>query len=267
MIEKSELEKIIRLDLIKLLNVGTFYHYTKFDIAIDEILLKQTLLFSTPETFNDPFDCNEKLFKINFDDFLVDEVISNYSNQISRQERRKFKRDLKDPKTLSNILIKERNKFKIACFSEINNEILMWSHYADKHSGICIGFNFPPKYEEKFILSTVKYIDQIKPMDGKADVERVILYWLTSKSIRWNYEQEIRAITKTKSQDNHELIHFDSKYIKEIIFGCNVTDKKVNYAISKIKHSSLDLNKIEIKRMRIDESNFLLKVEKIKPGT
>ena len=140
----------------------------------------------------------------------------------------------------------------------------MWSHYADKHLGICIGFNFPHKYDEKFILCPVKYLNELKPIDGSTDVFRVILYWLTTKSIRWEYEHEIRAITKCKTTDNYELIKFEPKFIKEIIFGCNVTDKNISEGIKKIRRSGLNLDRIIIKRMRIDENNFLLKEEIIK---
>jgi hypothetical protein len=64
--------------------------------------------------------------------------------------------------------------------------------------------------------------------------------------------------------NNYELIKFDPIYIKEIIFGCNVNDKDVDKGLIKLKRSGLELNRISIKRMRIDDSNFLLKEEIIK---
>lgn len=142
----------------------------------------------------------------------------------------------------------------------------MWSHYADKHSGICIGFNFPHKYDDKLVLCPVKYLNKLKAIDGTTDVLRVIMYWLTTKSIRWHYEREIRAITKSKIDSKNELIKFDPKYVKEIIFGCNVTDTEFNNGINKVRKSGLYLDKILIKRMRINEQNFLLKDEIIKPS-
>mgnify|MGYP002227506002 FL=1 len=29
----------------------------------------------------------------------------------------------------------------VGCFSERNDSLLMWSHYADEHRGLCIGYN------------------------------------------------------------------------------------------------------------------------------
>lgn len=266
MIEKSEIESLIRTGLLKVLTTDTFYHYTSYEIGIDNILIGNTLKFSNPKVFNDPFDCNEKLLKIESDEKTVNHTISNLSVRLSRQQRREIKRRFYDPSRVQEAIKNERNKYKLACFSEFCNETLMWSHYAAKHSGICIGFDFPHKYEDKFILCPVKYLTILKSIDGMTDVKRVILYWLTTKSIRWEYEHEIRAITKCKTSDNHELVKFDPKYIKEIIFGCNVTDKKITEGVNKIRKSGLNLDRITIKRMRIDENTFLLNDEIIKPS-
>ena len=267
MIFKSEIEDIITNDLLKVVTTDIIYQYAKFDTALDEILLKQSLQFSDPITFNDPFDCNEKLLKINYDEKLVEETINNLSVKITRQEKRELKRKFKNPNNQAQILKEKRKEFKLSCFSEFYKEILMWSHYADKHSGICIGFNFPYKYEDKFILCPVKYLDELKELDGATDIYRVILYWLTTKSIRWKHEKEIRAITRCKNQKlEYEYINYESKYVKEIIFGCNVPDKKINEAIEKIRKSNLDFNKITIKKMIINENDFLLTDKIIKPS-
>ncbi|MFO8147554.1 MAG: DUF2971 domain-containing protein, partial [Gillisia sp.] len=173
MIFKSEIEKIITNDFKKVITTDIFYQYAKFNIALDEILLKHSLRFSAPTTFNDPFDCNEKLLKINYDDKLVEETINNLSVKISRQERRELKRKFRNSNNQSQILKVKRKEYKLSCFSEFNDEILMWSHYADKHSGICIGFNFPHRYDDKFILCPVKYLRKLKELDGATDVYRV----------------------------------------------------------------------------------------------
>ncbi len=267
MIFKSEIENIITNDLKKVLTTDIVYHYSNYNISLNEIILKQRLRFSDPKTFNDPFDCNEKLLKINYSEEVIDQTISDLSINLSRQEKRELKRKIKNPNIQNQILREKRKEYKLSCFSEYNDEILMWSHYADKHSGICVGFSFPHKYEDKFILCPVKYLDQLKELEGTADVHRIILYWLTTKSIRWKYEKEIRAISKCKDQSlNYEFINYDSRYIKEIIFGCNVPNEKIKAAMSIIQQSNLRHEYITIKRMVINETDFLLKEETIKPS-
>ncbi len=266
MIDKLELEKIIRDDLIKVLSTQMVYHYSSYETSIDKILLKQSLQFSDPTVFNDPFDCNENLLKINHNPKIVNDAISSLKGKASRAQRRDIERKIKNPVNQASILKLEREKFKISCFSEISNEVLMWSHYADKHSGICVGFNFPHKYDEKFILCPVKYLNEMVPLEGNTDVLRTILYWLTTKSGRWAYEKEIRAITKCRTSSTYEYINFDSRFVKEIIFGCKVTDSKINKAMFKIKKSNLDYNNITFKKMEIDKTTFLLKEKILKPS-
>ena len=97
-------------------------------------------------------------------------------------------------------------------------------------------------------------------------MNRIILYWLTTKSIRWEYEKEIRAIRRSNNKKPfYEYINYDSKYIKEIIFGCNVSNKKIENAIAKIKKSNLNYKRITFKRMKINDNDFLLTEEIIKP--
>lgn len=267
MIDKSEMRKIIENKLIKVLTTKIIYQYSKYDISLNEILLKQSLQFSNPKTFNDPFDCNENLLKIHHSEKLIEDSLSSYSINLSRVDRRKIKRKLKNPTNLSEIIKRERVKFKISCFSELYNEVLMWSHYADKHYGICVGFEFPPKYEEKFIISPVTYLDKIVPIDGNSDMSSTILYWLTTKSVRWSYEKEIRAITKCISKEDCEYIKYDSAFVREIIFGCNVTDSKIIEAMNKIRKSNLNYNNIVFKRMKVDQTTFLLKEKLLKSNT
>ncbi len=267
MILKSEIERIITNDLTKVIKTGIIYQYASFDVSLNEIILKQSLQFSDPVTFNDPFDCNEKLLKVNYNENVVEQAINDLPINISRKERRKLKRKFENRNNQNQILKEKRKEYKLSCFSEYYNEILMWSHYADKHSGICVGFNFPHNYEERFILCPVKYLSELKELDGTTDVYRIILYWLTTKSIRWQYEKEIRAINKCKNKELlHEYIKYDSKYLKEIIFGCNVSDEKIEKAIMLIKKSNLNYKKITFKRMIINENNFLLTEKIIKPS-
>lgn len=263
MISYENLNLIIRNDLIRVMKDELIYHFSSFDIAINEIIAKQTLLFSNPKTFNDPFDCNQKLLQINLDNINFQNEFKSvaYAN---RKQRRKLLKNLDIKKEQNEIFELEKKKLKIACFSNNFNETLMWSHYGDKHNGICIGFNFPYKYDNHFILCPVKYIDKIEKLEGLCETSKVILYWLTTKSKRWEYENEIRAITKAKTNEDKELVKFDSKYIKEIIFGCCVETEKIKSAIKTLKINKIDVNKIKFKKMYIDEKTFLLNFKEIK---
>jgi hypothetical protein len=38
----------------------------------------------------------------------------------------------------------------VACFSEVNNNFLLWSHYASKHTGVCLEFTIEPYSKDLF---------------------------------------------------------------------------------------------------------------------
>jgi hypothetical protein len=78
--------------------------------------------------FNDPFDCSARLIS-------------------------KFYKKNTYPKYPGDVVNKLLGHIGVACFSKTNRSILMWSHYAKDHTGICIEYNSfelnwnSPKYE------------------------------------------------------------------------------------------------------------------------
>ncbi|MFW6272986.1 MAG: DUF2971 domain-containing protein [bacterium] len=268
LISKDHLEKIIREDLKRILSTDIVFKYSDFDTGLNKILLQQSLKFSNPNDFNDPFDSHENLINIKHDKKLVDEVLRNSELnsifKITRKERRKLEKDIFKKEIYQPILRKKRNEYKLSCFSAMKDVKLMWSHYADKHQGMCIGFNFPHRYDERFLLCPVKYVKKIIPHDGTADIIRTILYMQTTKTKEWEYEDEIRAITiaADKSQ-SFEIVFYEKKYVREIIFGCKVPNQNITDAIKKLKDNNFDISSIEFKKMEKDRNTLLLKENKV----
>jgi|TARA_R110000823_G_scaffold206566_1_gene337244 hypothetical protein len=266
MLTKPEIENIISEDLKKILSNKTIYKYSDFNTGIDKILLGRTLNFSHPNVFNDPFDCNEKLLKVIIPKEELKRLFELGKSNIPIDLHEQFWKNINDPKMVDKFNRSEKDRYLISCFSELNNEVLMWSHYGEKHNGVCIGFDFPHAYEDKFIICPIKYEAELKPLDGECSLARVILYWLTTKSNRWSYEKEIRAITRATEKTKSEILEYDGKYIKEVVFGCNVDKEKINETLILIRNSSLNIDKIEFKKMEIDNDTFLLKESLIKPS-
>jgi len=257
MIELDEIDRIITKDLLKVLNTNTVYHYSDFEIGVEKIILNNTLKFSSPNEFNDPFDCNEDLLKLRITKESAIKQIKDSKQKLTRNERTRLIKKITNPNTVSSKMKETKKDYKLACFSEKSDETLMWSHYANKHRGICIGFSFPHQYTGKFILCPIKYLKKIEKLDGDSETAKVILYWLTTKSERWSYENEIRAITQSKRVNSYGLIEFDRKYVSEIIFGCMVSEKDINQTIKKI-NLYYGENNIVFYKMKIDSDTFLL---------
>ena len=113
----------------------------------------------------------------------------------------------------TNVIIQKvkdaRNNALISCFSKRYDSILMWSHYGDKHKGICDEFDRPDK---DFL--DVKYSNKRCKFDLEDTTRRMLGYMLSNeevdvndkglirciskpfivKSLDWQYEEEVRCI-------------------------------------------------------------------------
>lgn len=91
-----------------------------------------------------------------------------------------------------------RNTSLVFCGSEVNNDILMWSHYANCHKGVCIGFRLPTiDVEWGGITLKVNYTESIIPKKfytaGQTERANALFYWIFTKAMCWGYEKEIRC--------------------------------------------------------------------------
>jgi hypothetical protein len=76
--------------------------------------------------------------------------------------------------------------FIILCFSMSWNNPVIWSHYADKHYGVCLGFDVPDVAGD-----CVKYVNQ-RITFGLNDYSRRDVFF--AKFADWRYEDEYRII-------------------------------------------------------------------------
>ena len=95
------------------------------------------------------------------------------------------------------------NRHGAICFSRNCNNPVLWSHYADKHKGVCLGFDVkqellnPMKYDAKrlaTILESMLTREESVQLDA---IHRV----LTTKYEDWRYEDEVRAFAKIDERD------------------------------------------------------------------
>lgn len=201
------------------------------------IFTHNELYFCAPEAFNDPFDCkfqlslhgsqskrrqfSEKILKKRYPDLNRKERRTTYS----REGKNVIQPDFEE-KT-RKLMFKELNKWGICCLSEVNDDILMWSHYGNAHHGFCLEFSTqqgPVQFvvelpTEIAIPLPVKYSPQypiVNPIVGK-EMNATLL----TKANQWKYEQEWRIITPKRTG----LLSFPSQCLTGVIFGCKMSEK------------------------------------------
>ena len=104
---------------------------------------------------------------------------------------------------------------RICSFSETNEDVMMWSYYADSHKGICIEFDIDEKEMSDFY--TVDYDDDLKRVKSIVIDENIATNILKRKTKQWDFEYEVRLITE---KEKYNL----KKNITSVILGNRISE-------------------------------------------
>lgn len=198
---------------------------------IQRIFTHNEIYFASPMQFNDPFDCKvQASFDATDDDWedYLNGVLKDRHPEWEYDERQAFVDQLmrggwrEDPGTKQKIINEVQqavNKCGVFCLSEVRDNILMWSHYADGHRGFGLQFHIDPKHSSLGrSLHKVEYTStypQINVVKAPGTQTGMILL---TKSDFWKYEKEWRII-----DDNGPGIRvFPAEMLTGVIFGCEM---------------------------------------------
>ena len=156
--------------------------------------------------------------------------------------------DLNDPFELLSVELSDRAirrrvaawrkkavaQYGVLCFSRSWRSPVLWSHYGDKHRGICLGFDIPDT-----LLQKVAYLTKRAPLEGllqqiESGQPGPLFY---TKYEHWRYEEEIRRIVKLDQaleQDGHHFWPFGTGLeLKEVVAGgrCDVEESALQRAL------------------------------------
>jgi hypothetical protein len=111
------------------------------------------------------------------------------------------------------------------CFSEQWDSVLQWSHYADRHKGICLGFDVS-NIDTKF--GRVEYRADKLPFPGTSQLDEQFMWKiLRTKFDGWQYEKEWRVFTQLQegvwNESAGRRLYFadfaDELVLREVILG------------------------------------------------
>ncbi|MFT6205611.1 MAG: hypothetical protein ACJA1O_003234 [Spirosomataceae bacterium] len=116
----------------------------------------------------------------------------------------------------------------VCCFSERYDEMLMWSYYADGHSGFCLEFDTSSEPFTK--MKKVNYVQNIpsfspsRLLEGDKD-DDFIETFLCTKFEGWKHEREWRVL----HQEKGTVYAYESKQLTGIYLGAKIndTDKEI----------------------------------------
>jgi hypothetical protein len=199
---------------------------------IERIFRHNELYFSSPPQFNNPFDCRvQASINATDDDWeeYLDGMLKGKHPDWDYDDRQIIVRELikegwmKNPVTQQKIvdaLQEAVNKVGVYCLSEVYDDILMWSHYADGHRGFCMQFRIKPEmYPFGKLLFKVEYAStypQITILREREDQTRKALL---TKAYFLKHEKEWRIL----DPDNGPGIRvYQAEMLAGIIFGCEM---------------------------------------------
>ena len=247
----------------------TAYAFRRCNSYLYQSLINEQLNLSSPAVFNDPFDCPILELLNNEDDIalLVREAY-RYCLKISCFICNKKLPYSKD-ETSSLIC----NEMKGVGDKDEFLNTLMWAHYADNHSGVCIKYTFDTSItqlgsDNSSIISffqDVKYSnDDLEKLSQMDYISLKDSFFLKGK--QWEYENELRFLyfdMKGKGEYQQidipnciEAVYFgmrcsenDRRTIKEILRGKKFLEKDIEGNIINTKD-------VEFYKIEKDESHF-----------
>ena len=198
------------------------------------------MFFSNPLSYNDIFEFSKS--KIDFS--VIEQLREELPNESESLLLHKVctEREIK--------LMNNPENFRVFCLSTEENNGLMWSHHADSHKGICLGFeaeltnnfywigfagkcfrnlgSYKTRKKEKLAgkicllpIIQVEYHDKLPDFLNQSLKKRKFKSYHYIKDSRWKYENEWRIVV-SKEIINGDLMYFDREQLKSITFGFNV---------------------------------------------
>jgi hypothetical protein len=112
----------------------------------------------------------------------------------------------------------------ILCFSRNWKNPVLWSHYADRHRGLCLGFEMPDEYLTPVKYSSTRMDPNLLLAAGDEKSREVEMRKiLSTKYSHWRYESEVRCFISLDEKDKDANLYFlpfsEQLAIKEVIVG------------------------------------------------
>ena len=173
------------------------------------MLTANCVWFASPASFNDPFDCK---FRLRFDAPLgaKKDAYFEYLRWVHQYSKKKANREVSSMfrgRASRDVQAWEEGRYEhiaktvqrmgVFSLTEAPDDVLMWSHYADCHRGICLDFRLTRQEHIDFFAEAfeVKYQAAFPRINfyTRREGEKLKGLLLT-KSNRWQYERERRMI-------------------------------------------------------------------------
>lgn len=201
-------------------------------------MAEPNIWLSSPSHLNDPFEFRPKL------DFTAtrDQLIEAAAQMLKRrnpewtshtataeavalylQGRHRDEANLRE---IQKFAIETCHKeIGLCCLSEVNNSILMWTHYANNHRGYCLQYEATDRtylFGEAQKVSYSQNYPVVNIFNTTLEEQTELIFF--TKFEGWAYEKEWRVAKTTGTG----LCSYPADLLKGVIFGLRTNDKDKN---------------------------------------
>lgn len=190
------------------------FHFVTEEFGLED-LRRRRLKIATLHELNDPFE----FFGVSLADAAL---------------RRAFQ-EMKDQLASNRGLL---------CFSRDWHNPVQWSHYAAKHTGLCLGFDIPDEHLGPINYSRKRLVVEVErfrdPRQLDPDTVRTFLF---TKHSHWRYENEVRCFVALEDKDPEKNLYFadfsDKLRLATVIVGAqsSVTRQILTNALGELAPS------------------------------
>jgi len=174
------------------------YHFVNQKFGLENIR-RRRLKIATLHELNDTFE----LFGVNLADVHLRRAFSVMKDELSL-------------------------KHGLLCFSRHWRNPVQWSHYAAKHTGLCLGFDIPDEHlgavtysRKRLVVETDKFRN---PGELSFDTATKFLF---TKYSHWRYENEVRCFVTLDEKDPDTNLYFaefsDKLRLAVVVVGAHST--------------------------------------------
>lgn len=212
------------------------YYFTPWEYGIDNIINKR-LKISELEFLNDP----SEFIGVQSEDDIIKNLAEHFREVTA-------------------------NNHGVICFSEDWRNPVMWGHYSENHSGLCLGFDINTSHtsvKEVIYQSDKTYMGGDYTKLNLADFNNLGYQKFNS----WSYEKESRLLAKKSilEWDSKKDIYFklfdEHLELNKVIIGLRASKGRnyIHRLLSSLKYES----KIEISKVALSKESFLFSKEEI----
>ena len=229
------------------------------------------IYFPKPSSFNDPFDCRPSFsFDATKEEMTAyyRRLVKKFMPGLNRAQRRvetrnklgDWERSPRNPETLRRVTELHTKQITenigVLCLSEVPDDILMWSHYADSHRGVCLEFD---GYFEFFAAALRVEYPPTRPRINpfRQNPTEMMEAALLTKAEHWNYEREWRII---QYKSGLGIKHCLPESITGIILGAQISDRDAEMVIGWARNR---VHPLRVLKASANETTFALNMQEV----